>query len=315
MAIMIKDTSLSPNLSFAVLPIVLPINPRNGRIVKEIKKRTTNGANNPGDDIEIKKEISPQKRYIVKEKLNIFVLEKDKISSKNNSGYYLFTDLPQSKGYTLIIKSDNFISSKNFIDMQEFDFDRKNIVESETVEGDNAGKIVSADRSILAFIFEKYLLKNTSDGNLFINSIVTYPSKKTILKVIINKVNTKDFFDNYPKKPILNTNVSLKKILIENDDEHPSPNSVINSDFKSENEYIFSTLDDIPQLGSFEGSYDESDSSFIGKRKFLNFLNQNQGKFKLIILFADNPNKELSAELKIEKSMTTLINILIIEKP
>ena len=35
---MIKDTSLSTELTFAILPVVIPINPRSGKIVKAIKK-------------------------------------------------------------------------------------------------------------------------------------------------------------------------------------------------------------------------------------------------------------------------------------
>ena len=35
---MIKDTSLSTELTFAILPVVIPINPRSGKIVKATKK-------------------------------------------------------------------------------------------------------------------------------------------------------------------------------------------------------------------------------------------------------------------------------------
>ena len=44
---MIKDTSLSTELTFAILPVVMPINPRTGKIVKATKKveDTTEDAN------------------------------------------------------------------------------------------------------------------------------------------------------------------------------------------------------------------------------------------------------------------------------
>ena len=39
---MIKDTSLSTELTFAILPVVIPINPRSGKIVKATKEGEDN---------------------------------------------------------------------------------------------------------------------------------------------------------------------------------------------------------------------------------------------------------------------------------
>ena len=79
----------------------------------------------------LEREIDPWKKYIVKEKLNVSVLENEIIGSFNNSGYYIFLnlprpDLPQRKGYTLSIESDSFLSSRNFIDTDQFTSNKSN---------------------------------------------------------------------------------------------------------------------------------------------------------------------------------------------
>lgn len=312
---MIKDTSLSTELTFAILPVVIPINPRSGRIVKEIKKvegTTEDAATLKNKALE--REIDPRKKYVVREKLEVFVFENNMKGTFNSSGYYLFLDLPKESGHTLVIKSDSYLTSKNFIDMEEFDPDRRNTIESEVMV-DNIERKVSADRSIMAYIFEKRLLKNTQDSP-FIKSMITYPSKRTILKAIINKVNTEEFSENYFEMPIHEASVLLRRKISERERESPD-NALIAPNSVSENAFIFSGLDEMPQIGTYDGTYDEAVNSFLGRRKFMNFANQDEGKFELLIRLrqatADNTIKELMVELKLEQAMTTSINVLIIE--
>ena len=221
---MIKDTSLFTKLTFAILPVVIPINPRSGKIVTATKKEEgdTEDPESAKNIRELEREIDPSKKYVVEEKLEVFILENDKKGSRNNSGYYLFLDLPNSRGHTLFIKSDSYLTSKNFIDMEQFND-------------------ASADKSIIAYFFEKRLLKNTykdaDKSRPFIKSIITYPSKKTILKVVINKANTKAFSDNQSEKPVLDANVYLEK-LSESEGE-------ITSNSVSSNAYVFSSFDKI----------------------------------------------------------------------
>ena len=294
---MIKDTSLFTKLTFAILPIVIPINPRSGKIVKATKK--VEGAAEGSESAknkELEREIDPSKKYVVTEKLDVFVVENNVEGVFNSSGYYLFLNLPQSSGYTLLIRSDSYLSSKNFIDMEQFND-------------------TSPDKSIIAYLFEKKLLKNTdigvNKGSQFIKSIITYPSKKTILKAVINKVNANGFPDNQPEKPILDAKVRLKKFGKSKD--------IISPDSISSNVYIFSSFDEMPQIEIAEGTYDETINYFLGIRKFIKFPNQKEAKFKLIVQTQhsgeDSTTDNLALELKIEKAMTTSINVLIIEEP
>ncbi len=304
---MSKDTSLTTDLTFAVLPVLLPINPRNGRIVKKAKQAQVIAEDDENtEEIEIEREIDPNKKYVVQEKLEIHILENNMTGTRNSSGYYLFLDLPQSKGYTLVMQSDTYLASKNFINMEEFDANR------------NIERNVSAHRSVVGCVFEKHLLKNTEKDSPFIKSMIVYPSKKTVLRATINKVNTGSFSNNYPEKPILEVELSLRKKISEGEDASPT-NSLIAPDSVSINEFAFSSLDDIPGVNSVPGTYDEAVESFLGQRDFLNLPNQNDGKFELLIRLqqqidgGSNTTQELTVELKIEKAMTTLINILIIE--
>ena len=93
---MIKDTSLLTQLTFAVLPVVIPINPRTGRAVKAIKRvEDTTDDTEIARNTELEREIDPWKKYIVKEKLEVFVSENGIKGTFNSSGYYIFLDLPQ----------------------------------------------------------------------------------------------------------------------------------------------------------------------------------------------------------------------------
>ena len=193
----------------------------------------------------LEREIDPWKKYIVKEKLNVSVLENEIIGSFNNSGYYIFLnlprpDLPQRKGYMLSIESDSFLSSRTFIDTDQFTSNKSN-------------------KSIAAFLFEKKLLKNTDKGSRFINSIIIYPSKKTILKLIINKVKSESSENGF-EKPIRNAQVHLKKSHLRNSRSQVdlTPNSV------SSNDYDFSSFDELEQIETLEGTYDESYNSTLG---------------------------------------------------
>jgi hypothetical protein len=292
---MIKDTSLFAKLTFAILPVVIPINPHNGKIVQVAKKREgTTEDPESAKNKQLGREIDPSKKYVVKEKLELSVVENDIKAAFNSSGYYLFLNLPQSKGYTLLIRSDSYLSSKNVIDMEQFND-------------------ASADKSIVAYIFEKKLLKNTYEdadkGRPFIKSIITYPSKKTVLKAVINKVNTKGFTDNYSEKPVLDAKVFLEKV--DGSEDEITPNSI------TSNVYDFSAFDEMPQIETVDGTYDEAANSFLGKKKFIKFPNQNEAKFELIVQpeqsSENSTTDRLPLELKIEKSMTTSINVLIIE--
>ena len=312
---MIKDTSLSTQLTFAILPVVLPINPRNGRIVKETKKVEGNTEDAESmKNKELEREIDPRKKYVLKEKIDVLILHSNIKGTYNSSGYYLFLNLPKERGHTVVMKSDSYLTSRNFIDMEEFDPDRKNIIESEVIT-DNIERKASADRSIMAYIFEKRLLKNTQKDSPFIKNMIIYPSKKTMLKVIINKVNTDEFSENYFEKPILEATVLLRKKMSEPEDESPD-NALIVPSSVSENAFVFSGLDDIPRIGTYDGTYDEADNSFLGRKKFINFANQKDGKFEVLIRpkqpIGNDIVKELMVELKIEKASTTSINVLII---
>ena len=147
---MIKDTTLSTELTFAILPVVMPINPRTGKIVKATRKAEDTTEDEMEKNKKLEREIDPWKKYIVKEKLNVSVLENEIIGSFNNSGYYIFLnlprpDLPQRKGYMLSIESDSFLSSRTFIDTDQFTSNKSN-------------------KSIAEVLFEKKLLKNTDKG-------------------------------------------------------------------------------------------------------------------------------------------------------
>ena len=209
--------------------------------------------------------------------------------------------------------------------MEEFDPNRSNPIDGEIeVEDNNVGRVVSSDRSIVACVFEKILLKNTEQNNLFLKSMIVYPSKKTLLRVIISKVNIAEFSFDYAEKPIQEAELLLRKKMsgdVEEGDDDSHTNSSITPDSVSANVFTFSSLDEIPQVVTFEGTYDEAVNSFLGRRKFINLPDQDDGKFELIIRPAqtdvvdveNTTEKKLAIELKIEKAMTTLINILIID--
>ena len=42
--------------------------------------------------------------------------------------------------------------------------------------------------------------------------------------------------------------------------------------------YIFSSFDEMPQIETVEGTYDEAVNSILGERKFIKFPNQDGGK-------------------------------------
>ena len=144
------------------------------------------------------------------------------------------------------------------------------------------------NKSIVAYIFEKKLLKNTDKGSLFINSIITYPSKRTILKVVINKVKSNESSENGFEKPIRNAEVRLRKSS--GSQGELTPNSV------SSNNYVFSSFDDLEQIETLEGTYDESNNSILGILNFIKFSDQNEAKFLI------------SVQLERESEDSTLIN-------
>jgi hypothetical protein len=293
---MIKDTSLRTELTFAILPIVIPINPRSGKIVKPTKKQE-DATEDPEivKNRELEREIDPWKKYIVKENLGVSVLENEIRGAFNNSGYYIFLDLPQMDppqpvGHTLSIESDSYLSSRHFVDMEQFNSE-------------------SPNKSIVAYLFEKRLLKNTDKGNRVIKSIITYPSKKTVLKVVINKAKNSEYAEDQFEKPILNANLHLRKSG-ESGGEL-TPNSM------SANVYVFSLFDEIAQIETIEGTYDESNNSILGVRNFIKFMNQTEAKFELVVqlegIADENVANKFPLEVKIEKAMTTSINVLILE--
>lgn len=295
---MIKDTTLSTELTFAILPIFMPINPRTGKVVKATRKAEDTTEDEMEKNKKLEREIDPWKKHTIKEKLNVSVLENEIIGSFNNSGYYIFLnlprpDLPQRKGYTLSIESDSFLSSRNFIDTDQFTSNKSN-------------------KSIAAFLFEKKLLKNTDKGSRFINSIIIYPSKKTILKLIINKVKSESSENGF-EKPIRNAKVHLKKSHLRNSSRSQvdlTPNSV------SSNDYDFSSFDELEQIETLEGTYDESYNSTLGVRNFIKFPDQNEAKFLLTIQLegeSEDTADKHPLEIKIEKAMTTSINVLILD--
>lgn len=298
---MIKDTSLISELTFAILPVVIPINPRTGKIVKTTKKvEDTTEDPQIGKTKELEREIDPWKKNIVSEKLEVLAIENEIKGTFNNSGYYIFLnlplpDVPQPTGHTLFIKSDSYLGSKNFIDMEQFN-------------SDSANKSIVA-KSIIAYLFEKKLLKNTDIGSRFIKSIITYPSKKTILEIVLSKAKTSEIPENHFEKPILDAKVRLKKFS-EDEDEF-TPNSV------SSNAYTFSSFDEMAQIETVEGTYDESPNSILGERKFIKFPNQKEAKFELVVN-QDGSSEDATAnkfplEVKIEKAMITSINVLILD--
>jgi hypothetical protein len=298
---MIKDTSLSTELTFAILPVVMPINPRSGKIVKATKK-VEDSTEDPEivKNKELEGEIDPRKKYIVKEKLGVFILENEIKSAFNSSGYYIFLnlprpELPQPIGHTLFIESDSYLSLKNFIDMDQFN-------------SDSANKSIVA-KSIVAYLFKKELLKNTNISSRFIKSIIIYPSKKTILEIVLNKAKTSEIPENHLEKPILDAEVRLRKFSDRED--KLTPNSV------SSNRYTFSSFDEIAQIEIVEGTYDESPNSILGERKFIKFPNQKEAKFELVVKqdgsSEDSTANKFPLEVKIEKAMITSINVLILE--
>ena len=307
---MIKDTSLSTELTFAILPIVIPINPRSGKIVKATKKKVEGTPEDPEIDKnkELEREIDPWEKYVVKEKLEVFILENEIRGTLNSSGYYIFihsvksddTDedlpvinTPQPIGHTLCIESDSYLSSKHFIDTDQFNSESKNR---------------SKNRSIVAYLFEKRLLKNTDKGNRFIKNIITYPSKKTVLKVVINKAKY-NWYANLIEKPVFNAKLLLRKFG--DSGENFIPNSM------SANVYVFSLFDENGQIETLEGTYDESINSILGVRNFIKFPDQKEAKFELIVqlegLGDDGVANKFPLEVKIEKSTTTSLNVLILE--
>jgi hypothetical protein len=167
----------------------------------------------------------------------------------------------------------------------------------------------SSNRSIVAYLFEKRLLKNTDKGNRFVKSIIIYPSKKTVLKVVINKAKYNWYSKNQIEKPVFNAKLLLRKFGDSGDEL--IPNSM------SANVYVFSLFDEMGEIETLEGTYDESNNSILGVRNFIKFPDQKEAKFELIVqlegLGDDSVANKFPLEVKIEKSMTTSLNVLILE--
>jgi len=303
---------LHTNLDFAILPVFIPLNPVNGTIVKVKKKAEGSVISDIDESIDknIDQEIDPLSIFIVRGNLNIRVIESNKKGIINSSGYHLFLNLPKSQGHTIELESNTYINFKNYIDFIEYDPDRKQTT-PEFSEGTSI-KNRSPDRSIIVYPIRKQLLNTISTPSTFIKGIVVYPSKKTILKVILRKLQLIDFNFDLHEKPITNANVFLKK-KYENASKESSDKSKISSTNEMSDVYEFSKLDSLKKVSVVEGSYDELEYSPLRAKEFINFEDQDKGKFYLVIKDGNGSSIEMKLEVKIEKGMTTLLNVLIIE--
>lgn len=311
---------ISTELAFAVLPIVLPINPRNGLILK----KKDNGNNSHDSDEEsdpsntppesFVDEINPYSRYVVREKLNTCIIENNNTGIYNNSGYYLFLNLPKTPiRQTIMISSHNFLPIANLIEFGQFDFDRKNSNDNPTDDTTIQTKS-SPDRSIIVYLFEKKLLKNTDNKNLFINDIMVYPSKDTVLRVIIHKFEGFDTRgDPIKRSPKVINKVYLKKKFKNSAKDLSDKFEIMSIKEETTGVYVFDSLQKLNKIGTFVGSYDEHELPLVGERSFISFKGQYQGKFWIVIENGNDTENKKKIEIKIENGMTTSINILIID--
>jgi hypothetical protein len=253
-----------------------------------------------------------------------------RIGLLNNSGYYLFMDLETSSKYDVLLESDYYIPYKNNIDLKTFDYDARVNPNFESLMNGNEehdNKFKRPDRSLCIFLNNQYSLsefvnsgRNTSNNFSLIKYISLYPSKETRLQIILTKISRNVIVDNDDDDvltatrftnheiPILDAKVSIEKLV--NAGNPLLTSIIIQSDINHENNYEFSTLDShvisTPIIKS---------NSILGNRKYVKFdsVPNTDADVEININIQRNSKSLTVPKIRLEKSMTTMINILIID--
>ncbi len=282
---------------------------------------------------------------IIQDDLRVMVHEKKSYGVINNSGYYLFFNLDPSLKYTLSVGSQsNYTGFQNSIDLKTFDFENINPNFKDEVAVISENSNMNSDRTVFAYLNNKVSLIDTLKKNKYlVKNICIYPSTKTVLIVNLHKLDIAQnpFAANFEifEKPVFSTmrfNRSLRlaqstaKVVLRKSINplEPSQNILVNPDSYNSNSFTFSSLD---KRSVGENMIDtKTKLKLRNYLKFINIDNNNHpnnnnidnddSKFSNIdiVLIIDRlelhgDEEVVIPDFKIEKDMTTIINILIID--
>ena len=254
--------------------------------------------------------------------LSASLLENHDIGILNNGGYHLFFDLDTSSRYNLILKSDYYIYYQNDIDLENFDYDERVNPNFENLLNGNVNhdkKFKRSDRTVSIFLnyqisLNEFIKKENLVESFLIKHVTIYPSKKTDLKIILTRLISEvaDGFTNISSEnyevPVQDAQVSIEKKVNNN---NPNLNTiVINTDVINKNIYEFSNLDPYTVSSPILDS-----KTILGNRKYVKFdaIPNTDADVEINLNIQKNSNKVIIPKLRLEKSMTTIINILIID--
>ncbi len=239
----------------------------------------------------------------------------------NSSGYFVFTDLDKSSSYRIIVESKAYIRYRNEIDLALVDYDERVNPNFESMlngQPEHDQRFKKSDPSIFVYLTDlahlNALIKDRQE-NFLIKNITAYPSKSTQLKVIITKLknNSYNFYhDGYLEDNEVSfeqAEVSLRK---EVGIGGPINDIVINPEQINKNMYEFLGLD------GHSISSDILDSkTILRKRKYIKFEDTPQDTniedVQININILKDSKDIVVPKIVLEKQMTTMINILIID--